>query len=54
MQKKKKTAVPVHVIPEYRKEIDVNKICKALILAAKDRSRQSKDENNTDVQISKT
>ena len=33
----------VRVIPEYRAEIDVRKLCKVLILAAKDLSKR--DEN---------
>lgn len=36
MQKNGKEKVPIRVIPEFRSEIDVSKLCRALILTAKE------------------
>lgn len=41
---KKRAQKTIHVIPQYRDEIDVQKLCTALIMAAKDKARE---KNNT-------
>ncbi len=48
MQKKTEAEKPLRVIPEYREEIDVKKICKALIMAARDMAEQSENERKKD------
>ena len=45
MQKSGKEKIPVRVIPEYRNEIDVQKICRALIMTAKTRADREHHNN---------
>ena len=38
----------IRVIPEFKEQIDVHKLCKALILAAKENAQKSENPCNTD------
>lgn len=47
-KKKPKAITVVTVTPKYREEIDIGKLCKALILAARDQAKERANAENKD------